>query len=115
VEALRRNNAAVYGAVGSVERNVIPRLSDGEFILNLEQNWLFDAFSVPVAGDAINDKCARYVFAPMNTYAASLALGYQWGNFGIFYAAGLTSTYAFSQKGLDRQLGNSFAPVALFA
>ena len=107
-------NARVYGAVGSLERNVMPNLTlENSFVAVLENNQLWSAARIPgrCTGSALGAcKNGRLALYDVDTFASSLALGARFDYFGIFYAASVTGTAVFDDS-LTRYFGyNGIVP-----
>ncbi len=95
-------NAQVYGAVGSLERNVMPNLVlEESFVLVLENNQLWSATRLPgrctgaAFGGCGNGRLALY---DVDTFASSLAFGARFGPVGLFYSASVTGTAVFDDS-----------------
>jgi len=95
MEQASRDNSTMYGAVGTLERVVLPGMKDNPdlFLMTFEQHVLAGVLRVPAAASG---DCAHLLLdAPVDLASSNWGLAWSNDDFGVFYNASVTHAQAY--------------------
>jgi hypothetical protein len=107
-------NARVYGAVGSLERNILPNLvHDGQLVARFEVNQLWAATRLPgycIGNSGFYNCKNQVILGDVDLFSSSLGIGYKVGAVSFFYSAGVTGSATFDTSAERYLAYNGIAP-----